>query len=161
MIDTNGLANFQELLKFTYQYGLRAWQAADGTRTDAQMESFSHANPNDKLLPTALQNIAQWSKAGELAVQAKANAQDDWLSKNANNPQAQNQFESIWRNNFDPKLYQLSVLNPQEKLQFMQNNFPSLYPVNGQAVKPNPVELKAYNDLQKKAQFARSNGWIQ
>lgn len=114
----DNVAKFQELQKFTYQNAIRSWQAAGGTGTDAQMESMAHANPNDKLFPQALQQIAKWGKAAELAVQGKANAQDRWLAQNGQTPQNQISFENAWRNNFDPKVFQYSLMTPQEKLNF-------------------------------------------
>jgi len=114
------VGQFQELQKFTYQNAIRSWQAAGGTGTDAQMESMAHANPNDHLFPQALQTIAQWGKAGELAVQGKANAQDKFLATNGNTPANQIKFESSWRNAFDPKVFQVSIMSPEEKQHFAQ-----------------------------------------
>lgn len=114
----NNVAKFQELQKFTYQNAIRSWQAAGGTGTDAQMESMAHANPNDQLFPQALQSIAQWGKAAELAVQGKANAQDQFLTQNGQTPTAQIKFENAWRNSFDPKVFQYSLMSPQEKQAF-------------------------------------------
>lgn len=116
----NKVAQFQELQKFTYQNAIRSWQAAGGTGTDAQMESMAHANPNDHLFPQALQQIAQWGKAAELAVQGKANAQDAYLASRGQNPKSQIAFENEWRNAFDPKVFQYSLMSPQEKIQFAQ-----------------------------------------
>lgn len=114
----DNVARFQELQKFTYQNAIRSWQAAGGTGTDAQMESMAHANPNDHLFPQALQAIAQWGKAAELAVQGKANAQDRFLAQAGQTPSAQIKFESAWRNAFDPKVFQYSLMSPQEKQVF-------------------------------------------
>ena len=136
------VAGFQELQKFTYQNGLQAWQSAGGTGTDAQMASFSHANPNDKLFPTALQGISQWAKAGEIALQAKANAQDNFMQREGNNPVAQNKFESTWRQNFDPRIYQMQLMQPAERAQFM-------------AKQPDASTLK------QKVIVAHNNGWVQ
>jgi hypothetical protein len=112
------VGNFQELQKFMYQNALRNWQAAGGTGTDSQLESAAKANPNDHLFPQALQTIAKWGKASELAVQGKANAQDRFLAQNGNDPTKQIQFESAWRNAFDPKVFQYQLMSPQEKQTF-------------------------------------------
>jgi hypothetical protein len=96
------VAGFQELQKFTYQNALRNWQAAGGGGTDSQLEAASHASPSDRLFPQALQSVARWGKASELALQAKANAQDAYLAARGNTPQAQQQFEQEWRNSFRP-----------------------------------------------------------
>ena len=136
------VAGFQELQKFTYQNGLQAWQSAGGTGTDAQMASFSHANPNDKLFPMALQGISQWAKAGEIALQAKANAQDQFMEREGNNPVAQNKFESTWRQNFDPRVYQMQLMQPAERAQFIGKQ-------------PDAAKLK------QKVGVAMTNGWVQ
>lgn len=114
----DNVAKFQELQKFTYQNALRNWTAAGGTGTDAQMNAASHANPNDALFPQALQGIAKWAKASELAIQGKANAQDRFLAQNGQTPQSQISFENTWRNAFDPKVFQYSLMSPQEKQAF-------------------------------------------
>lgn len=117
----DNVAKFQELQKFTYQNAIRNWQAAGGTGTDAQMQSMAHANPNDHLFPQALQEIARWGKAAELAVQGKANAQDRYLQQNGNTPSAQIQFESAWRNSFDPKVFQYSLMDAAQKQAFARS----------------------------------------
>lgn len=116
------VGQFQELQKFMYQNALRNWQAAGGTGTDSQLESAAKANPNDHLFPQALQTIAKWGKASELAVQGKANAQDAFLSQNGQTPANQIKFESTWRNAFDPKVFQYSLMSPQEKQTFAQQD---------------------------------------
>lgn len=116
------VGNFQELQKFMYQNALRNWQAAGGTGTDSQLESAAKANPNDHLFPQALQTIAKWGKASELAVQGKANAQDAFLAQNGQTPTNQIKFESTWRNAFDPKVFQYSQMTPQEKQTFAQQD---------------------------------------
>lgn len=116
----DNVGKFQELQKFTYQNAIRSWQAAGGTGTDAQMQSMAHANPNDHLFPQALQQIAQWGKAGELAVQGKANAQDSFLQQNGQTPSNQIKFENTWRNAFDPKVFQYALMDPTQKQTFAQ-----------------------------------------
>ena len=106
------VTNAQELHKFLYQNGQRAWQAAGGTGTDAQLEATSKAQPNDTMFPAALRNTAAWVKAGELAGQAKANAMDQWLAEKGNSPQSQQQFEAAWRNSFRPNDYIKQTMPP-------------------------------------------------
>lgn len=138
------VTGFQEMKKFLKQNGLRAWQAAGGSGTDSQLSAAMEANPNDKMFPQALQTMAKWAKAGELALQSKANAQDAWLARNANNPAAQNQFESVWRQNFDPRIYQMKLMSPTELQSFVG--------------KLSPAER---NTLLQKYGTAKQNGWIQ
>jgi hypothetical protein len=111
---------FQELNKFLYQNGLKNWAGAGGTGTDAQMIAQMAANPNSAMNPQALQTITAWSKAGVIATQAKANAQDNWLQQHGNNPANQNQFENTWRNNYDPRYYQMGAMSMPQQAQFVQ-----------------------------------------
>jgi hypothetical protein len=106
------VSGFQELQKFTYQNALRNWAAAGGTQTDSQLELQSHANPNDKLFPTALQHIAQWGKASELALMAKASAWQKWQQTKGNTWQQQQDFENDWRKNFRPSDYIKQTIDP-------------------------------------------------
>jgi hypothetical protein len=138
------VTGYQELKKYLNQNGLRAWQAAGGSGTDSQLTAAQQANPNDKMFPKALQSMAQWAKAGELALQSKAAAQDTWLSRNGNNPQAQNNFESAWRQNFDPRIYQMKLMDPAELQTFV-----------GKIPQAERAKL-----LQKYG-TAKQNGWIQ
>ena len=140
------VGNFQELQKFMYQNALRNWQAAGGTGTDSQLESAAKANPNDHLFPQALQTIAKWGKASELAVQGKANAQDAFLQQNGNTPTNQIKFESTWRNAFDPKVFQYSLMTPQEKQTFAQQDLKT--PQAAKAFIAKQQQLKALGAIQ-------------
>jgi hypothetical protein len=111
---TGSVANYQELKKFMGQNALRSWQSAGGTGTNAQLDAQTEANLNKGLFPQALQGIAEWNKGGELALQGKANAADAFLGANGQTPGAQTRFESAWRNNFDPLLYQLKAMEPAQ-----------------------------------------------
>lgn len=124
------VSNYQEFTKFAMQNAQRAWQAAGGTGTDTQLEVQIAANVNNHLFPQAVQQIAQWNKAGELALQGKAAAQDNWLQAHGENPQSQAQFENVWRTSIDPLLYQLKTMPPaqaQSMVNDMRQNNPTRY----------------------------------
>ena len=143
----DNLAKFQELQKFTYQNAIRSWQAAGGTGTDNQMQAMSHANPNDTLFPQALQGIAQWGKAAELAVQGKANAQDRFLAQNGQTPANQIKFENVWRNSFDPKAFQYAqIQDPKERAAFVAQNIRT--PQEAQMLKAKISQLQQLGALQ-------------
>ncbi|MBR8366917.1 hypothetical protein KDW55_26710 [Burkholderia sp. AU19243] len=117
------VGEYQELKKYLNQNGLRAWQAAGGTGTDSQMEAAMHANPNDTMFPQALQTMAAWAKAGELAGTARANFYQQFKQNNggvANLDQA----DQTWRNNFDPKVFQLQTYSPQQRQQLLNSLSP-------------------------------------
>lgn len=138
------VTGFQELKKYMRQNGLRAWQAAGGSGTDSQLSAAMESNPNEKMFPQAVQTMVQWAKAGELALQSKAAAQDAWLSRNNNNPQAQNQFESAWRQNFDPRIYQMKLMDQAELQKFTGK-----------------LSAGERDTLLRKYSVAKQNGWIQ
>jgi hypothetical protein len=110
------VADYNELSKFLQQNAIRAWQAAGGTGTDSQLEQSLKANPNTTMMPQAVQAMAAWAKAGELAMQAKASVMQ---TVNPTTPQAQAQFETKWRQAFDPRAFQLVSMTPQERAAFI------------------------------------------
>ncbi|CAM3885304.1 hypothetical protein [Roseateles saccharophilus] len=104
------VARFTEIKKFMAQNAQRSWQAAGGTGTDAQLEQQINANVNAGMFPAAVRDVALWSKGGELALQAKALAQQQWAGRSGNAPLNQSAFETAWRGMFDPRVYQLSAI---------------------------------------------------
>lgn len=108
------VAKFQEMQKFLNQAGMRSWQAAGGTQTDSQLNAAQHANPNSAQFPQALQTVARWVKAGDLASQSKANAQAQWMQANGRDISKLDQFESEWRQHYDPLVFQLQTMAPED-----------------------------------------------
>jgi hypothetical protein len=139
----DSVAQFQEMQKYLAQNGLRQWQAAGGTGTDSQLNAAMHANPNDAHFPQALQALAKWNKAGEMALQAKANAASKYMAANGNDATQYNQFENTWRQNFDPRIAQMQLMQPQELQQFVKG----LQPADRAT-------------LLKKYQFVKQQGWM-
>lgn len=121
----DNVAKFQELQKFLNQNGLRAWQAAGGSGTDAQLDAAMHANPNDKMFPQALQQVAAWAKAGELAGTARANFLQQFKNNNAGSVANLDQAEQTWRNNFDPKIFQLQTYSPDQQKTLLNSLTPT------------------------------------
>ncbi len=115
------VSDYQEFSKFAMQNASRAWQAAGGTGSDAQLDAAVKGNISNKLFPQAVQQIATWAKGGELALQAKANAQDKWMEAQGNNPGAQSSFERSWRNALDPQIYVLRAMPPTQAAQYSAN----------------------------------------
>lgn len=115
----NDVSKFQEINKFMAQNAARNWQAAGGTGTDAQLAQYNKMNPNDVMFPQALQAMAEWGKAGELALQAKADAAQKWKDSQNGSVVGQDKFESQWRNAFDPKVFQYEVMSPDQKSAFV------------------------------------------
>jgi len=118
------VGDYQELKKYLNQNGLRAWQAAGGTGTDSQMDAAMHANPNDTMFPTALQTMAAWAKAGELAGTARANFYQQFKQNNGGVSNL-DQADQTWRNNFDPKVFQLQTYGPQQQQALLNSLTPA------------------------------------
>lgn len=112
---------YNEATKFLHQNALRSWQAAGGTGTNAQLATVEGANPNPNVQdPKTIVDLAKYAKAGELALQAKATAHQSWMHQPGNNFANQSDFESQWRQNFDPTLFQLKTWSPQEATKHLQ-----------------------------------------
>lgn len=118
------VSDYQELKKYLNQNGLRAWQAAGGTGTDTQMDAAMHANPNDTMFPQALQTMAAWAKAGELAGSARANFYQQFKNNNGGVSNL-DQADQTWRNNFDPKIFQLETYSPGQRTALLNSLTPA------------------------------------
>ena len=119
------VAKFQEIQKFLNQAGMRLWQAAGGTGTDTQLEQALHSNPNSAQFPQALQTITRWVKAGDMAAQTKANAQQAYFNQNGRDMTNMDQFESQWRQHYDPRVFQLDAMAPQDQVSFIKGLKPA------------------------------------
>lgn len=139
-------ARYSEIVKFMNQNAQRAWQAAGGTGTDAQLEASTQANVNSKMFPQAVQEVALWNKGGELAMQAKARASQQWRN-NGGTPLKQDQFETAWRENFDPRLYQMRAIG-----QFDPNKLGAFV---------SKLQPKEAATLKQHYDTAVQNGWMQ
>lgn len=112
------VSGFDEMSKFMAQNANRAWQAAGGSGTDAQLDAQIKANVRNGLFPNAVQALANWSKAGELALQAKATAAG---RMNLDTPQAQTQFENNWRQSLDPRVFQIKTMPPSKAATYLDD----------------------------------------
>lgn len=88
--------------------------------TDAERESISKQNASIGYTPQAIQNVLQYAKAQTLAMQAKGDAQENWLKKNGNGITNQHEFETTWRQAYDPVLFQLEAAKPQDRAKIVQ-----------------------------------------
>ena len=83
--------------------------------TDAQRESISKQNANIGYTPDAVQSVLKYAKAQTLAMEDKANAQETWLKQSGHGVSNHADFETQWRQSYDPVLYQLQVADPAER----------------------------------------------
>lgn len=106
----------QELDKFLERV------AADATKvlgtsasTDAARESISRQNASIGYTPQAIQAVLDYAQAQTTAMSAKGDAQEKWLETKGNGITKQHQFETAWRQAYDPIAFQLEVADPDQR----------------------------------------------
>ena len=105
--------NFNELTKFLAQNAARQGAALGLTGSDARLEAAQHAMPNTEMDPKTIQRVAEYQSGLVQMAKAKADALDEWLSKPGNSPKNQAEFEKVWRENADPRLFQIKAIENQ------------------------------------------------
>lgn len=97
--------------------------AADSARvlganasTDAARESIARQNASTGYTRDAVQSVLEYAKAQTMAMAAKGDAQEKWLKENKITNH--HEFETKWRQAYDPLLFQLKAASPakQEKM---------------------------------------------
>ncbi len=90
--------------------------AADSARvlganagTDAARESIARQNASTGYTRDAVQSVLEYAKAQTMAMAAKGDAQEKWLKKEGNKITTQHEFETKWRQAYDPLLFQLDA----------------------------------------------------
>lgn len=96
--------------------------AADSARvlganasTDAARESITRQNANIGYTPKAVQEVLKYAKAQTMAMAAKGDAQEQWLKAEGNGITKAHEFETKWRQSYDPVVYQLEAADPSER----------------------------------------------
>ena len=106
--------NYNELVKFMAQNVARQGQALGLSGSDARLNAAIHANPNaDPMDSRTVQNVAQYMGGIVRMGLAKADAMDNWLKQPGNSLQNEHNFEKLWRDNADPRLFQLAEMKDQ------------------------------------------------
>lgn len=95
--------------------------AADSARvlganatTDAARESITRQNANIGYTKDAVQSVLRYAKAQTLAMEAKGDAQEAWLKSEGKGITKQHEFETAWRQAYDPILFQLEAATDEE-----------------------------------------------
>jgi hypothetical protein len=98
--------------------------AADSARvlganaaTDAARESIARQNASTGYTRDAVQSVLEYAKAQTMAMAAKGDAQEKWLKTEGNKISTQHEFETLWRQNYDPLLFQLETMSEDKKRQ--------------------------------------------
>lgn len=139
---SNDVSNAQVVQKLASNLIQQYQKSMGGTGTDKQFELVMHGTPGADMTNKAMLEVIPKLKSMEIALQAKANAADSWLAANNNNPASLNKFETTWRQNYDPRIYQLAMMTPEDRNKKMQ-------------------EYKDAPALKAKIQTALNNGWVQ
>ena len=139
---SNDVSNAQIVQKMASNLIQQYQKSMGGTGTDKQFELVMHGTPGADMTNKAMQEVIPKLKSMEIALQAKANAADSWLAANNNNPASLNKFETTWRQNYDPRIYQMSMMTPDQRNAFMS-------------------QQKDATALKTKVQTALNNGWVQ
>jgi len=106
--------NYNELVKFMAQNAARQGAALGLQGSDSRVEMATHANPNaDPMDQRTVQNVSQYMGGIVRMQQAKADAMDQWLQQPGNSAKNEHIFESQWRSNADPRLFQLAEMKDQ------------------------------------------------
>jgi hypothetical protein len=96
--------------------------AADSARvlganaaTDAARDSIARQNASTGYTRDAVQSVLEYAKAQTMAMAAKGDAQEKWLKKEGNKITTQHEFETLWRQSYDPLLFQLDAMSEDKK----------------------------------------------
>lgn len=91
--------------------------AADSARvlganasTDAARESIARQNASTGYTKDAVQNVLEYARAQTRAMSSKGDAQERWLKQEGNKITGQHEFETKWRQAYDPLLFQLESM---------------------------------------------------
>jgi hypothetical protein len=99
--------NYNELAKFMAQNAVRMGKQLGLSGSDSRIDLAMHQNPNAQIGPQAIIGIAQYQQALVRMGVAKADAMDSWLSQPGNSLANEQKFEQLWRDNADPRLFEM------------------------------------------------------
>ncbi len=140
---TKYATNYNELAKFMAQNAVRMGKQLGLDGSDARIDLAMHQNPNAQIGPQAIIGIAEYQQSLVRMGVAKADAMDNWLKQSGNSLANEQQFEKLWRDNADPRLFEMHGLPDQaDALKYAQTHITK-------------AEAK---ELAKKAQVLRSLG---
>lgn len=106
----------QELDKFLERVAATSSQVLGvSASTDAARESISKQNASIGYTPQAIQAVLDYAEAQTSAMSAKGDAQEKWLKQKGNGITKQHDFETAWRQSYDPLVFQLDVASPEER----------------------------------------------
>jgi len=115
-------SKLQELDKFSERIATDASRVLGvNAKTDAERESIHKQNANIGYTPQAIQSVLQYAKAQTMAMEAKGNAQEKWLKQEGNGITKQHDFETAFRQAYDPVIFQIQAANPAERKKIVES----------------------------------------
>ena len=109
--------NYNELTKFMAQNAARMGAQMGLSGSDARLDLALHSQPNGSMDTRTVQHVAQYMAGLVKMSAAKADALDHWLQQPGNTIQNEHNFERDWRDNADPRLFQLKEMKDQGEAQ--------------------------------------------
>jgi hypothetical protein len=94
------------------------------------------------MMNSAIKEVVPKLKAMEAAVQAKINGYDNWLAQ-GNTVDKGHLYEAKFRNAYDPRIFQINVMTPEERQTFIN----SLPPNEAKALLQKRATLKQMGAL--------------
>ena len=89
--------------------------------TDAARASIKEQFGHTGQVNTAIQKVLEYTESQIAAVKAKGDAQEKWLANKGNGGIVNaHQFETAWRQAYDPVLFQLQTATPEERKKIVQ-----------------------------------------
>jgi hypothetical protein len=111
----NETATFEELKK--YLNGIQA-TAGEG-KTNQYLDLLNSANPNDKLLPKTIENVARFGAAQLQGKIAKQAVLQNSLGKVVT-PEAEEKFNKMWNSTYDPRAIELNMMPPDQQAEYLK-----------------------------------------
>lgn len=107
--------NYNELAKFMAQNAARMGQQMGLSGSDSRIDLALHAQPNAAMDTKSIQHVSDYISGLVRMQQSKAAAMDQWLQYPGHSMQNEDQFEHLWRQNADPRLFQLNQMSDQNE----------------------------------------------
>jgi hypothetical protein len=93
----------------------------NGGRSDAALDAAVHSITNSSMSPEAIHELTPSLIGGRMADLGNANARQQWLQGHGNAPASLMQYEQQWNKTYDPDVYRLQAMQPNQQQQFIKS----------------------------------------
>jgi len=93
----------------------------NGGRSDAALDAAVHSITNSSMSPEAIHELTPSLIGGRMADLGNANARQQWLQDHGNAPASLMQYEQQWNKTYDPDVYRLQAMQPNQQQQFIKS----------------------------------------